>query len=172
MEEITLNEEMPADEIDGNNKSDASDILKYVSALFVLLVKIFAIMHINSNPSDNKSSVQKIVDILVEKIVDTFANKANDTPPLENFHALFYSHTGCIHIIIDVAIYIILAVLFVMVFHKLMCLLSTGGNPFYRRLYSRIKQLSLWIKWVLICAIILLICAVIFLCIFNIFSNR
>ena len=145
MEEITLNEKNPADETDdnnednnedNNNKSDATDILKYVSALFVVLVKIFAIMHINSNPSDNKSSVQKIVDILVQKIVNTFANEKANTPLLENIHALFYSHTGFVHIIIDVAIYILLVVLFVTVFHKVMCLLCTKGKPFYCRLFS------------------------------------
>ena len=150
---------------DSDKESNANDILKYVLALLALLFKIFAFMHINlHNPSDQSNPPDS--NSTVSKTVDTPANEISDTPISESVHAFFYSHTGWGHVVIDMAIYLFLAVLFVMVFHKLMCLLSTWGKPFYCRLFSRIKQLILRKKWVyilLICAVILLICAVIFL---------
>lgn len=119
-----------------NNKNNSGGILKYTLVSLVLLAKIFAFMHINqhippdqSNTSNNESSVSetvdtpadKTVDTPANKIVDTPADKTNDTSASKSFHAWFYSHTGWGHVIIDVAIYLFLAVMFGIVSCKLIC---------------------------------------------------
>lgn len=96
---------------DNPNESDSNRIMKYVGILLVLLFKIFAFMHINQN----KAHVSKKVD----------------TQTFEKFHAWFYTHTGWVHVIIDVVIYLFLATLFLLMSCKLI------GSLWQIRLVSR-----------------------------------
>ena len=86
------------------NDSDSNRILKYIGVSLILLFKIFAFMHINQEKTD------------VSRIVD---KPTVDTQFSEKFHDLFYTHTGWGHVVIDVSIYLLLAILFLLVSCKL-----------------------------------------------------